>query len=140
VAAGIRVLYDTNVLAQVTARRGRGLQFRALLAGGDITHLTSRYVLDETEAVLVERFGATRQKARASVRLIAKFSVVVEPARIEQVSRDPNDDAVLAAAAAGHARYLVTADKDLLVLGEYRSVQIVSPADFEAADWRAAAG
>lgn len=50
---------------------------------------------------------------------------VVPLATIPPISRDPNDDKFLATAMAGRAQYLVSADRDLLDLGEYNGVTIV---------------
>lgn len=55
---------------------------------------------------------------------------VVEPATISAVSRDPNDDMFLAAAQASEAEYLVSEDKDLLVLEQHGPTRIVDGATF----------
>lgn len=48
-----------------------------------------------------------------------------------RVCSDPEDDKFLAAAVGGRAHYLVTGDVgDLLHLGEYKGVAIVSPREF----------
>ncbi len=46
------------------------------------------------------------------------------------VVRDPNDDFVLATALKAQADYLVSYDKDLLVIKHYSGVEIVAPGDF----------
>ena len=46
------------------------------------------------------------------------------------VKRDPNDDPVIMAAVAANARYIVTADKDLLDLGEPYGVSCLTPRVF----------
>ena len=48
----------------------------------------------------------------------------------QQVCRDRDDDWVLATAEAAQCEYLVTGDGDLLVLGEFKSVKIIKPAEF----------
>lgn len=43
------------------------------------------------------------------------------------VCRDPDDDLVLATAVAADANLIVTGDDDLLVLGAYEGIAVVSP-------------
>lgn len=49
---------------------------------------------------------------------------------IEPACRDPNDDHVLATAVAVNADAIVTGDKDLLALGQFRAVRIVTARAF----------
>ncbi|MDI6689943.1 MAG: putative toxin-antitoxin system toxin component, PIN family [Actinomycetota bacterium] len=46
--------------------------------------------------------------------------------------RDPEDDKFIDVALAAKADYLVTGDKDLLVLKNYRGVKILKPKEFLA--------
>jgi predicted nucleic acid-binding protein len=46
------------------------------------------------------------------------------------VSRDADDDRVLATAVAAGAAVIVTGDQDLLVIGRYDGIDIVSPREF----------
>lgn len=64
------------------------------------------------------------------LQLLADESFLVTGSLSIQASRDPQDDKFLAAAVEGQARYIVTGDKDLLVLTRYRNVRIISPAAF----------
>jgi len=65
-------------------------------------------------------------------RVIALFeqATVVEPMDVPCVSRDPADDKFLACAQLAGAEYLVTEDKDLLVLEVYEGSRICQPAEF----------
>jgi uncharacterized protein len=47
-----------------------------------------------------------------------------------KASADPDDDKYLAAALEGRATHVVTCDPDLLALGEYEGIRIVSPRVF----------
>lgn len=57
---------------------------------------------------------------------VTRWEPDVSPARI----RDPKDEMVLACALAGSASFLVSSDQDLLTVGEYRGVRIVTPRQF----------
>ncbi len=63
------------------------------------------------------------RRAAIHVSSTLKFSVV---------ERDPDDNRVLEAAVAGEADYVVTGDKDLLELRQFRGIQIMTPAQFVA--------
>lgn len=52
-------------------------------------------------------------------------AIVVEPDTVPQIVRDPDDDHVLAA----HADLIVSGDQDLLVLGSYQGIPIVTAAE-----------
>ncbi len=125
----MRILYDTNVLVAVLSRRESVLAFKKLLQSQTV-HISSPFILAEVEAVLVEKMKLTKQKAKAAARLLERQSIIVHPKKIEKMCRDPFDDYVLAAAVSGEADYLVTADKDLLVLEKHKDVTIISPKDF----------
>lgn len=67
-------------------------------------------------------------------RIIALFehAPVVEPQDVPAVCRDPDDDKFLACARTAGAEYLVTEDKDLLVLENHEGTRICQPAEFIA--------
>ena len=127
----MRILYDTNVLVAMLSRRESILVFKKQLQDG-IVHISSPFILAEVEAILIKKLKITKQKARATVRLLERQSVIVHPKKIEKVCRDPFDDYVLAAATSGKVDYMITADKDLLVLEKHRKVVIINPGDFAA--------
>jgi predicted nucleic acid-binding protein len=51
---------------------------------------------------------------------------------VGNISRDPGDDVILACAVAAAATHLITRDKDLLVIGTYEGITILSPEAFMA--------
>ena len=48
------------------------------------------------------------------------------------VAADPDDDIVVATAVAGNADFIVSGDRHMLDLGEYRGISIIAPAIFLA--------
>ena len=126
----MRILYDTNLLVGILSRRESILAFKKAIQQDEIVHISSAYILSEVEAVLTGKLRLTKQKAKAVARLLERQSVIVSPSKIDKICRDPFDDYVLAAAIAGKADYLITADKDLLVLGKHDKVAIVTSNEF----------
>jgi putative PIN family toxin of toxin-antitoxin system len=126
----MRFLYDTSVLATMT-RREELTRFRTMLDSPGNIHVTSEYILAELETVLRTKFGFTVQKARVTSNALGKLCEVVYPKAVEQISRDPLDDYVLAAAFEGRVDYLITADNDLLILESHKGTKILSPDEFK---------
>ena len=130
----LRVVLDTNVLVSGLAYPSSvpGNIVSIFLAGG-LDVVLSRHILDETLRVLprvkiVKRSAAEIRDIVGNVRFRAE---VIEPAKIvDPELRDAADQPVLGTLVASGADYLITGDKDLLVLaGRY---PVVTPAEFWA--------
>ncbi|HEY0069922.1 MAG TPA: putative toxin-antitoxin system toxin component, PIN family [Chloroflexia bacterium] len=135
----IRVLLDANVYISYLLTRG---------ATGTIAQLISAaveglYVLLLPEEILQEISEAMQRKKALVGRIkpeelqvltssLLNIAEEIEPIRekVPAVSRDPKDTYLLAYAVVGQADYLVTGDRDLLVLDPVGSLRIISPADF----------
>ena len=55
---------------------------------------------------------------------------IVDPVTRVEVCRDPDDNKFISCAIDSRALYVVSGDKDLLVIGEYDGVDIVTAAEF----------
>jgi putative PIN family toxin of toxin-antitoxin system len=129
----IRAVFDTNVFLRALinphSRCGQLLDEFA----GDYELVLSPAIMREVLEVL------HRPRLRAKlpqitqldiVRVIVLFeqAMVVEPREVPPVSRDPDDDKFLACAEM--AEYLVTEDRDLLVLEVHAGCRICQPAEY----------
>lgn len=85
-------------------------------------------VLRRPELSQKYRAVATR-KVETILDLLASAEVVSVDA-VPSISRDPKDDKFLATALAGGTEYIVSADRDLLDLGEYEGIKIVDAPTF----------
>jgi putative PIN family toxin of toxin-antitoxin system len=83
-----------------------------------------------TRPELTERFSTLARLDRTRVLDILSQAPVVELGDVPLVSRDPKDDKVLATAKAAGAAFLVSEDQDLLTLGTYDGIQILTCAAF----------
>jgi putative PIN family toxin of toxin-antitoxin system len=131
----LRVVLDTNVLVSGLAYPG-GVPTKILLLvqNGGLDVVLSRYILVELERVLsgLKRLRhLTSDDIQALVEQLALTVALVEPIRVDEAKlRDKADGPVLGTFLAAEADYLITGDKDLLVLaGAY---PVVSPAEFWA--------
>lgn len=123
------IVFDTNVL--IAALVAKGLCHEVVVRGlGSCTVASSPPLLDELEQTLRARFTVGAAGTAFLVQLRRRVRIV-EPAALEgPVCRDVDDDVVLATAVAAGAAMIVTGDQDLLVIGQYAGVDILSPRDF----------
>lgn len=107
----------------------------ALAGENDVQLFTSRALLDELAATLAKRKLAKYVAATGStaVQMLANYRRISTRVRAhqldERVSRDADDDAVLACALAARADFVVSGDEDLLVLRSFEGIEIVSAAE-----------
>ena len=96
--------------------------------------LSSNHVLQEVERALGRPFFARTIAAAdraAYLALVRHEAVVLTPhSKVRGVASDSQNDAVLAAALDGGARYLVTGDQALREIGRFRGIDIVGPREF----------
>ncbi len=129
----MRVVLDTNVLLAGFATRGLCEALLTLVYRDHIVIL-SEHILDEVSRHFSGKFKATKAQAEAVVAFLRSSSEIVEPAVVPRGTlRDKDDLPVLGTAVAGAATCLVTGDQELLSLGRYQRVDILSPRAFY--DW-----
>ena len=68
-----------------------------------------------------------------SASLFIVATIIVDPPPLPAATcRDPDDDKIIACAAAAQAAYLVSRDLDLLSLEAYGTIRMISPESFLA--------
>jgi putative PIN family toxin of toxin-antitoxin system len=132
--ARLRVVLDTNVLVSALAYpESIPGNIVSIWRHGGIDVVLSRHILDEV-ARLVPRLSRVQLSSSETQDLIDTLMFladVIEPdAAQEPTLRNPGDQQVLGTLRASRAEYLITGDKDLLVLAN--KYPIVTPATFWA--------
>jgi len=128
---------DTNVLISATLVE-HGFSARVLDAARErrIILIVSPYLLSEYRRVIQRphiagKYREIEQRSEAIVHFLQRFGVLVSGQSIERVvSEDPQDDAILACAVEGRARYIVSGDRHLQRLGTFRGITILTPREF----------
>lgn len=130
-----KVVLDTNQL--VSSLLSQGLQrnlidawrrrdFLLLIAPGQIEEVAE--VLSRPK--IRKKYPIPPPDRDAFLQLLHQDALLLPHAPRAGVCRDPDDDYLLACAAAGAADYLVTGDEDRLTIGSYRGVAILSARQF----------
>jgi putative PIN family toxin of toxin-antitoxin system len=131
----VRIVLDINVLVSAAiARGGPAHALMYLVPAAELQVVISDGMLATLSGVLARPKFARHigSEARQAFNdLVERISVVVTPdPGVQGIAEDAEDDGVLGTAVAGNAEYLVTGDRWLLEIGEYRGVTIVTPRQF----------
>jgi len=124
------VVFDTNVLVSAFVFQGlaadvfnRCHTFHAVIV--------SERIIEEFHHALEQKIGIPRPDARHAVRLLREGVTVGKPAGPEpDICRDRDDNHVLHLAHSCKANLIVTGDRDLLEIGVWEGVEILSPRQF----------
>lgn len=133
----MRIVLDSSTLVSAfLSPIGSPAGLLARAGEGAFTIYVSTEILTETARALsrkriTDRYAHGPEDVERFVTVLAQTAELVSDLpEVRAVSRDPNDDVIIATAVAAKADYLVTGDNDLLVLGEYQGVRIVTPRQF----------
>lgn len=131
------VVLDTNVIiSALLSAEGPPAQIIDLWEAGVFDAAISTPLLDELKRALdypqVKKFQKmTPDEINTLLGRWSTLSVYVEPeVALEVVEDDPDDNRVLECAVAAKANYIISGDKHLLDLGEYRGIEVLPPAGF----------
>lgn len=93
--------------------------------------LVSAALIDELQAAFRKKLKLPAATMQSITALILENATMLTPASVaKEACRDQNDLHILGLAAAGGAELLVTGDKDLLILKNFRGCRILSPREF----------
>src|ERR1043166_1809161 len=128
-----RVVIDTNVLISglFSTTSTPALAVAKAIAKAQLvaTRDTLRELIQKLLLPKFDRYVA-RDRREALLQRVASLVEIIEVLQPVRASRDPKDDKFLEAAVNGRANVLVTGDRDLLDLNPFRSVAIITPADY----------
>lgn len=125
----LRAVFDTNVLISALIRTGKPRELWNKVLDGKVKLVISEKLLREFNEVIVRpQFKRYLRRNR-----LAKFQRILQTAEISkvkthfpQLTEDPDDNMVVEVACSGKADYIVSGDKQLLALKEFKGIKIVT--------------
>jgi uncharacterized protein len=128
-----RTVIDTNIVVSAFLWGGNPRAILDAARREALTLFTSAVLIAELEDVLSRpKFANRIAGAGSSVdEMLGDYlalAQLVRPTEHPLVVRDPDDDHVIACALEAEAEIIVSSDADLLTLGRYRDIDILSAA------------
>ncbi len=131
----MKVVFDTNILVSALVfpgGRGEAALQRVIDERDEL--IVSKPILDELLGSLGRKFSRDAEELAHIAVFLSDLARTVRPrGRIRALKDDP-DNRVLECAIAGRADAIVTGDKALLELKEYRGVRILALRDYLGPD------
>ncbi len=134
----MKITVDTNVLISATFWYGDSFRILERVENKEIELVLSPEILKEYEEVLEydeiqEKIQAKQLTMKQTVQKIQTMATLAYPSeKVNVIKDDPDDNAVLECALEGKVKYIITNDKHLLKLEEFREIKILTPAEFRA--------
>lgn len=127
----VRVVLDTNVWISALNFGGKPAQILKIAVKKQIRLYCSQTLFAELLGVLRKKFGYSDERIEEVEALFKKRVKFREPrTTLDVVKTDPADNRVLECALEAEADYIVSGDKDLLNLSNFKKIKIVKPAEF----------
>src|SRR3989344_5499164 len=125
-----KVVIDTNILVSALIYGGKPQQIVDLVFDKRIFAVASPILLAELTETLIKKFKFDSIRIKQLEKITRKNLQVVHPNKTIQILIDEDDNRVLEAADEGNCDYIVTGDNDLLILGKYKNIKIVTADEF----------
>ena len=123
----MRVVFDTNIFISAFVIPG-SLAEKVILKiiEEEDSLFISTDIIDEVLSILSSKFGRDREELSHVAVILSEIAELVTPAKRIKLLKDEPDNRILECAIYGEANFLVTGDKEILQLREYKGVKIIS--------------
>jgi len=126
----VSVVLDTNILISSIGFGGKPRKILNLALERKLQVISSPLLLAELDDVISKKFPLLAENVKKIHKHLNKRFKIVNPKKSLHIVRDEPDNRVLEAALQGKCQYIVTGDRDLLDIGTYEKIKIVTPNDF----------
>ena len=127
----IKAVLDTNVL--ISGLLWEGIPKKII----DKYRIENQFILilspeliHEFCLKLSDKFKVESKTVKEWLNLLKENAELVVVGKTVKVSRDNKDDMVIEAAIAGKADFIVSGDRDLLIIKKYENISILTPREF----------
>ena len=122
-----RVVIDTNVLVSAFLKEGKSRNLVVKLLENHSVVLSTPMLAELADVLSRDKFNViSAQIDRFISVLVRQATVVPLNFNLKIVLEDPDDDVVLNTALSGEADYVISGDKHLIKIAQYKNVQILS--------------
>ena len=126
----MNIVFDSNIYIAAFATHGVcHLMLESCITEHGV--FISDFIFGEVKEKLIKKIKLPPETVDEIISYLGEQAIVINPKNlVSGVCRDPDDDNIISLGIAVKAEYIVTGDKDLINLGQYASLHMVSPKEF----------
>lgn len=127
----MRIVVDTNVLISGVFFGGFPRKILSAIVRKKITACATAEIINEYEEIVQEMIDRKQGHINRTILVpLIRAMEIIEPVTHIEICRDPDDNKFLECAKDSYALYIVSGDKDLLVIEKYENIKIMTAKDF----------
>jgi len=132
----MRITVDTNVLISATFWKGNSFRIIEKVENKELDLVLSKDIIKEFIDVLnyeeiQDKIKDKNLEMQKTVEDILSISIIIEPQqKFDIIKDDVKDNIIVECAFEGKSDYIITNDKHLLKLKEFRNIKIINPEEF----------
>ena len=126
----MNIVFDSNIYIAAFATHGVcHLMLESCITEHNV--FISDFIFGEIKEKLIKEIKLPPETVDEIISYLGEQAIVTNPKNlVSDICRDPDDDNIISLGLAAKAEYIVTGDRDLLDIGQYASLHMVSPKEF----------
>ena len=127
----MKIVIDTNVLVSGVFFGGVPRKVISAVINREVTACATEEIIEEYNEIVQEMISRKQGKLNKDILapLVRAMEIIETKTKVE-LCRDPDDDKFLGCAKDANALYIVSGDKDLLVLKKFENIDIITAKEF----------
>lgn len=127
----MKIVLDTNILISGVFFGGFPKKTLSSIVTGKITARATAKIINEYKEIVQEMIRRKQGHINKTILIpLIKAMEIIESSSHIEICRDPDDNKFIECAKDSYAFYIVSGDKDLLVIKKYEHIQIMTAKDF----------
>ncbi len=123
----MKIVFDTNIfISAIVIPDSIAEKVILKIIQGNDSLIISKEIIDEVLTVLSAKFNRDIEAISHAAYYLSELAQMVKPTRKIHILRDEPDNRILECALSGKADAIVTGDKEMLKLREYKEIKIIS--------------
>lgn len=124
----MKIVCDSNIIVSGFLFRGNESRLLELVDERKMQNFISKKIIEEIARVLAyPKLKTTYEEREKIISKLIEISIIAEPKRqINAVKEDPADNKFIECAVEANADYIISGDKHLLKLKEFKGIKIIT--------------